>query len=69
MFYYFQSRHCIDNSGLENRLTAVKEEEVGGWVRRVKGLSKEKIKRKKKGLWTQTTGWYLPGRKGLEGGR
>ena len=29
----------------ENRLTAVRGEEIGGWVRKVKGLSKEKKER------------------------
>ena len=35
----------------KNRLTAVRMEGGGYWVRRAKGLNKEK---KKKDVWTQT---------------
>ena len=38
-----QSRDRLMDS--ENRLTAVRGEEIGGWVRKVKGLSKEKKER------------------------
>ena len=50
----------------ENRMTAVRGEESGSWVRWVKGLSKEQ---KRKTQWTQTIVWRLPEGKGAWGGR
>ena len=53
----------------DNRQTDVRGEEVGGWVRRVKGLRKERKKKKKEKLmYTDKTLGCLPeGKRG--GGR